>query len=89
MTFATAYAPRHLQATDGPTSVTATVAGRAEKLRNRRHEAGVMLADLARKTGYDVLYLLEIENGSTEVHAHSYSRIAAAIAELVHERRRS
>ena len=57
-------------------------------LRRKREETGVVLADIARKTGYDIADLLRMESGGMALEASTFSRISAAIGELVREKTR-
>jgi predicted transcriptional regulator len=61
----------------------------AATLRRKREETGVVLADIARKTGYDIADLLRMESGGIALDASTYTRISAAMGELVREKTRS
>ena len=61
----------------------------AATLRRKREETGVMLADIARKTGYDIADLLRMESGGIALDASTYTRISAAMGELVREKTRN
>jgi predicted transcriptional regulator len=58
----------------------------AASLRRQREETGVVLADIARKTGYDIADLLRMESGGIALEESTYSRISAAMSELVREK---
>jgi hypothetical protein len=58
----------------------------ASALRRKREETGVVLPDIARKTGYDIADLLRMESGAIAVEATTFSRISAAIGELLREK---
>jgi hypothetical protein len=60
----------------------------AASLRRKREETGVVLPDIARKSGYDITDLLRMESGAIALEASTYSRISAAISELVREKTR-
>jgi|tagenome__1003787_1003787.scaffolds.fasta_scaffold20073918_1 hypothetical protein len=55
-------------------------------LRRKRAETGVVLADIARKSGYDIADVLRMESGVIPLDSATYSRISAAITQLVRER---
>ena len=58
----------------------------ASALRRKREETGVVLADIARKTGFDIADLLRMETGAIALEASTFSRISAAISQLVREK---
>ena len=60
----------------------------ASSLRRKREETGVVLADIARVTGYDIADLLRMESGAMALEAAVYSRISAAISDLVLDKTR-
>jgi hypothetical protein len=61
----------------------------ASALRRKRAETGVVLPDIARKTGYDIADLLRMESGSIPLEATTFSRISTAISQLVREKTRA
>jgi hypothetical protein len=62
---------------------------RAQALQRERHQAGIVLPDVARTTGYSIQHLLHVESGSLEVDSVTYGRISGAIKELLREKHRS
>jgi hypothetical protein len=58
----------------------------AAALRRKREETGVVLPDIARMTGYDIADLLRMESGAIALEARAFSRISAAIGDLVREK---
>jgi transcriptional regulator with XRE-family HTH domain len=64
----------------------ARVSEYAAALRRKREETGVVLADIARKTGFDIAELLRMETGAIALEARAFSRISAAIGELAREK---
>jgi predicted transcriptional regulator len=58
----------------------------ASALRRKRSETGVVLPDIARKTGYDIADLLRMETGAIPLESSTFSRITAAISQLVREK---
>jgi predicted transcriptional regulator len=66
----------------GPTRVSEY----ASALRRKREETGVVLADIARKTGFDIADLLRMEAGAIALEARAFSRISTAIGELAREK---
>jgi predicted transcriptional regulator len=58
----------------------------AAALRRKREETGVVLPDIARKTGFDIADLLRMETGAIPLEARAFSRISTAIGELVREK---
>jgi hypothetical protein len=60
----------------------------ASALRRKREETGVVLADIARVTGYDIADLLRMESGAIALEATVFSRISAAIGQLVRDKAR-
>jgi transcriptional regulator with XRE-family HTH domain len=71
-----------------PVSRAARISEYATSLRRKREETGVVLADIARKSGYDIAELLRMESGSASLDSTTYSRVSSAISQLVRERTR-
>jgi transcriptional regulator with XRE-family HTH domain len=68
------------------TAAPCPVSDRAQALQRSRHQAGVVLPDIARKTGYSIQYLLQVETGALELGSVTYGRISSAITELLREK---
>jgi transcriptional regulator with XRE-family HTH domain len=75
-------------ATTGSASNATRVSEYAAALRRKREETGVVLADIARMSGYDIAQLLRLESGVVPLDSPTYSRISTAINQLVRERQR-
>ena len=71
-----------------PLARSARISEYSSSLRRKREETGVVLADIARKTGYDIADLLRMESGAIAVESSTFSRISAAMSLLVRERTR-
>jgi hypothetical protein len=61
----------------------------AAALRRKREETGVVLSDISRVTGYDIADLLRMESGAIALEATVFSRISAAMGELVRAKNRT
>ncbi|HSS68944.1 MAG TPA: hypothetical protein VLK34_10365 [Nocardioidaceae bacterium] len=71
-----------------PLTRSARISEYSASLRRKREETGVVLADIARKTGYDIADLLRMESGAIAVESSTFSRISGAMSQLVRERTR-